>query len=226
MNSSEATDRMLVLRAQRGEPAAFGELVNRYMQRAYFAALGLVGSPDEALDLSQEAFARAFRARGRLDPERPFFPWLYQIIRRLCFNHSRDRAAHRRKLEGAGSWLADTTMGEPPADPEREFERTELREQVAREACRRSGVDVRTLRHVAVLHVKRSAHAEILDRLGLGPEHSIYLEDCGHVGQIDPLISLKRARDAGRFRDGDVALLLAAGIGYVWNAMCVRWQEE
>ncbi len=132
MNSSEATDRMLVLRAQRGEPAAFGELVNRYMQRAYFAALGLVGSPDEALDLSQEAFARAFRARGRLDPERPFFPWLYQIIRRLCFNHSRDRAAHRRKLEGAGSWLADTTMGEPPADPEREFERTELREQVAR----------------------------------------------------------------------------------------------
>lgn len=99
-------------------------------------------------------------------------------------------------------------------------------EQVAREACARSGVAPESLRHVAVLHLKRSAHEEILDRLGLGPEHSIYLQDCGHVGQADPLISLKRARDAGRFRNGDTALLLAAGIGYVWNAMCVRWQED
>ena len=80
MNTPEATDRALVLRAQGGERAAFGELVTRYMQRAYYTALGLVGTHDDALDLSQEAFARAFRARGTIDPERPFFPWLYQII--------------------------------------------------------------------------------------------------------------------------------------------------
>ena len=60
------------------------------MQRAYYTALGLVGNHDDALDLSQEAFARAFRARATIDAERPFFPWLYQIIRRLCFNHARD----------------------------------------------------------------------------------------------------------------------------------------
>ena len=123
---------MLVLRAQGGERAAFGELVTRYMQRAYYAALGLVGSHDDALDLSQEAFARAFRARARIDPERPFFPWLYQIIRRLCFNHTRDRSSHRRKLDRARSWLADTTMGEHPAHPDAETERTELREIVTR----------------------------------------------------------------------------------------------
>ncbi len=102
------------------------------MERAYYAALGLVGVHEDALDLSQEAFARAFRARGRIDPDRPFFPWLYQIIRRLCFNHTRDRRSHRQKLERAGSWLADTTMGREAASPERETERAELREQVSR----------------------------------------------------------------------------------------------
>lgn len=51
----------------------------------------LVGNHDDALDLSQETFARAFRARARIDPERPFFPWLYHIIRRLCFNHMTGR---------------------------------------------------------------------------------------------------------------------------------------
>jgi RNA polymerase sigma-70 factor (ECF subfamily) len=56
------------------------------MQRAYFGALGLVGSHDDALDLSQEAFARAYRARESIDPNRPFYAWVYQIVRRLCFN--------------------------------------------------------------------------------------------------------------------------------------------
>ena len=131
MNSSEVTDRTLVLRAQRGERAAFGELVTRYMQRAYYTALGLVGNHDDALDLSQEAFARAFRARATIDAERPFFPWLYQIIRRLCFNHTRDQRSRRQKLERVGSWLEETTMGVRPLSPERAAERAELRERVA-----------------------------------------------------------------------------------------------
>ena len=131
MNSSEVTDRTLVLSAQSGERAAFGELVTRYMQRAYYTALGLVGNHDDALDLSQEAFARAFRARATIDAERPFFPWLYQIIRRLCFNHTRDQRSRRQKLEKVGSWLADTTMGAQPLSPEKAVERAELRDRVA-----------------------------------------------------------------------------------------------
>ena len=131
LNSSEVTDRTLVLRAQSGERAAFGELVTRYMQRSYYTALGLVGNHDDALDLSQEAFARAFRARATIDAKRPFFPWLYQIIRRLCFNHTRDQRSRRQKLEKAGSWLADTTMGAQPLSPEKAVERAELRDRVA-----------------------------------------------------------------------------------------------
>ena len=98
---------ILVRRAQAGDTRAFGELVTIYMQRCYYAALGLVGTPQDAEDLSQEAFARAFRARARLDPERPFYPWLYQILRRLCFNFTRDTGNRRRKLETAGGWLVE-----------------------------------------------------------------------------------------------------------------------
>jgi RNA polymerase sigma-70 factor (ECF subfamily) len=49
----------LVRRAQAGDAQAFGLIVERHMRRAYFAALSLVGSREDALDLSQEAFARA-----------------------------------------------------------------------------------------------------------------------------------------------------------------------
>jgi RNA polymerase sigma-70 factor (ECF subfamily) len=130
------SERDLIVRAQGGETAAFGELVQRYMRRAYFGALGLVGSPEDALDLSQEAFVRAFRARGRIDPERPFYTWYYQILRRLCFNHVRDRRTRRQKLERAAIWLAEEAGTRTPApDPALAAERNESRRRV-RDAIR------------------------------------------------------------------------------------------
>jgi RNA polymerase sigma-70 factor (ECF subfamily) len=124
----EASERDLVLRAQSGDRQAFGELLKRHMRRAYFAALGLTGSHEDALDLSQEAFVRAYRARASLDPDRPFYPWLYQIVRRLCFNFLRDRKARRRRLEEATPWLADEVRGRARAsDPGHSAERAELR---------------------------------------------------------------------------------------------------
>ncbi len=123
----------LIRRAQAGDSAAFSELVRRYMRRAYYAALGLVGCHDDALDLSQEAFVRAYEARHRIDPELPFFTWLYQILRRLCFNFVRDRGLRRRKLEGAAEWLAQEAsqrIDEP--DPQRGAELSELRQRLRR----------------------------------------------------------------------------------------------
>jgi RNA polymerase sigma-70 factor (ECF subfamily) len=125
------TDRLLVVQAQSGDSRAFGELVTRYMRQAYFAAIGLVGNHDDALDLSQEAFARAFRARQTLDPERPFYPWLYQILRRLCFNFLRNRKSRAAKLVAAGGWLADEADDRAAAQsPERATERAEVRRRV------------------------------------------------------------------------------------------------
>jgi len=127
----ETADAVLVRRAQAGDNGAFGTLVERYMRRAYYGALGLVGSPEDAMDLSQEAFARAFRARDRLDPDRPFYAWLYQILRRLCFNYVRDRRNHRQKLKAAAPYLVDRASDRNAgANPEHALERTEARKRV------------------------------------------------------------------------------------------------
>lgn len=124
----EVNDNVLVLKAQAGDREAFGQLVTRYMRRAYYAALGLTGSHEDAMDLSQEAFIRAFRARASLDPDRPFYPWLYQIVRRLCFNLARDRRTRRRRLEEATPWLRDQAGARAAvSDPGRSAERAELR---------------------------------------------------------------------------------------------------
>jgi RNA polymerase sigma-70 factor, ECF subfamily len=124
-------DEALVRRARAGDVEAFGQLVERYMRRAYFAALSLVGRREDALDLSQEAFARAFRARETLDPARPFYAWLYQILRRLCFNFLRDRRSRAATLDAAGAWLAEDAARRGAADPAAAFEQAEARRRVA-----------------------------------------------------------------------------------------------
>ncbi len=94
---------------------------------------------------------------------------------------------------------------------------------VVEEAVKRSGRSLADIAHLAMLHIKPSAHRHLLDRLGLAEERSIYLSDYGHIGQIDQILSVKLAREAGRLKDGDLVVLVAAGVGYVWNALCIEW---
>ena len=90
-------DNMVVgKRLGRGVSApAFEEIVNRYMKDAYFIALGMVGNADDAEEISQEAFIRAYRHIDKLNNKRAFFPWFYQILRNLCFTHLSKRKKRR-----------------------------------------------------------------------------------------------------------------------------------
>jgi 3-oxoacyl-[acyl-carrier-protein] synthase-3 len=76
---------------------------------------------------------------------------------------------------------------------------------------------------LAILHMKRSGHVSLLQDLGLKPEQSIYLENYGHIGQFDQILSLHLALQSGQVKDGTIVCMLAAGIGYVWAANVVRW---
>jgi len=120
----------LIRQAQAGDTDAFGRLVTRYMRPAYFAALGLVGSREDALDLSQEAFARAFRARSTIDPDRPFYAWYYTTLRRLCFNFVRDRRRRAAWLTEGAEWI-DTEAVSTLEDPEHLVSRREDRRRLA-----------------------------------------------------------------------------------------------
>jgi RNA polymerase sigma-70 factor (ECF subfamily) len=85
-------DAQLMDSVQQGNPMAFRILVERYKKKAYFTALKLVGDPDDAYDLSQEAFIRIYNARRRYDKSHPFYAWFYTILRNLARNHLRKRA--------------------------------------------------------------------------------------------------------------------------------------
>jgi len=96
-------------------------------------------------------------------------------------------------------------------------------QRVVKDAVTASGAKLSEVKYLAILHMKKSAHDQVLALLGLGSEHAIYLSDYGHIGQVDQLLSLKLARDSRRLAPGDLVVLVAAGIGYVWNALCLRW---
>ena len=80
------TEQDIVERWQRGDKKAFEVLVKRHMAEAYLTALGFAGNPEDAKDLSQDAFVKAFRARRQFDPQRPFYPWFYRILKNHCLN--------------------------------------------------------------------------------------------------------------------------------------------
>ena len=66
---------------------AYQEIVVRYMKRAYYITLGFVRNPDDAMDISQESFVKAFRKIKSFNAQRPFFPWFYKLMKNLCIDH-------------------------------------------------------------------------------------------------------------------------------------------
>jgi 3-oxoacyl-[acyl-carrier-protein] synthase-3 len=74
--------------------------------------------------------------------------------------------------------------------------------------------------------IKPSGHREMLERLGLTEEQSVYLSDYGHTGEQDAMFVIKEGLKQGRLKDGDLMAIVAAGIGYVWAAGIVQWGES
>ncbi len=89
----------------------------------------------------------------------------------------------------------------------------------------KSNLERKDIDYLAILHIKRSGHKGILDTLGLTEDQTIYLEDYGHIGQIDQILSLHLALEQKKVKDGSVVCMLAAGIGYVWAANIIKWGE-
>jgi RNA polymerase sigma-70 factor (ECF subfamily) len=127
-------DERLVTRCQAGDIQAFGILVEKHKQRVYYTALGLLGSHEDALDVSQEAFVRAYRSIAKFQSRRSsFFTWYYQILRNLCFNFVRDRAKHARafsEIDARRQPLAEIV--DAGGDPSVIAERNELKAAVWR----------------------------------------------------------------------------------------------
>jgi RNA polymerase sigma-70 factor (ECF subfamily) len=127
-------DADLVERARRGDPAAFGELVDRHRTAVYRAALTVLRSHADAEDAAQDAFVSAYRHLARFRGDSAFRTWLLTIVWREAINRRRGLAAMWRRLvdravrEGAEDVLDST----PSTDrtPEQLADDRELRGQI------------------------------------------------------------------------------------------------
>ena len=89
--------------------AAWATLVSQHQDALFRLAYLMVGDADEAEDVAQEAFIRAFYALDRFDSTRPLRPWLLQIVRNLAHNR---RRSVRRYLATVGRWWQTAAMSE------------------------------------------------------------------------------------------------------------------
>ena len=90
-------------------------------------------------------------------------------------------------------------------------------------ALEKSNLERKDIDYLAILHIKKSGHLGILNTLGLTEEQTIYLDEYGHIGQVDQILSLHLALEQKKVKSGSVVCMLAAGIGYVWAANIIRW---
>lgn len=132
-----ASDERLVELTQEGSKAAFSELVRRYQDRIYNLVRRHIGNEEDALDLTQDAFIKAYSGLRKFKQASGFYTWIYRIACNVCVDHRR-----RRRLEVVGvedlrgdqektdidSW--DTLGVSADEEPERDTLREEVRVRV------------------------------------------------------------------------------------------------
>lgn len=122
----DVAERQLIVLAKSGQQEAFSALIRRYIQRVYRSAYAILRNPDDADDVAQETFVRAYRNISRFDETRPLFPWLHRIARNLSLN--RIERVNKRETK-----LPDTDMvAERSPSPEQQAIHSEELKQIRR----------------------------------------------------------------------------------------------
>src|ERR1700733_11395177 len=132
-----ATETELIREAQQGSRAAFDLLVRQYDQAVLRLALHLTGSEQDAQDIHQEAFLKAYRYLGNFRFECSFYTWIYRIVTNLCLDQLRRRKTRREDsatvLDASGEemdLLNNVSDERASANPDRELSRKVLGERI------------------------------------------------------------------------------------------------
>jgi len=121
--SHQFEDLELIHRSQAGDTEAFGELVTKYRSKLFTMACAMVGNENDAWDLAQEGFLKAWQSIHRFQGRSSFYTWLYRITINVTTDSLR-RQSRRSEVE-----LDDAIPSFLPG-PGVNFERAEIREQV------------------------------------------------------------------------------------------------
>jgi len=122
--------RSAVERARRGDRQAFSKLVRHYQRRVYLTAYRMMGNHQDADDVAQEAFVRAFKGLPRFDQRADIFTWLYRIVVNVALNHLRQR--QRRPTQSIEDYrLAPSLEQRAGGDPRRVLEFKRMAQEIA-----------------------------------------------------------------------------------------------
>jgi len=114
--SNERRDHALVERCKRGDRKALGELIGQYERPVYNAAYRILGNPDDAADITQSVFLKAFERLGQYDPKYKFFSWIYRIAINESINQlkrgKRQQPLDDREIEAGGGPEANIVAGD------------------------------------------------------------------------------------------------------------------
>ena len=137
--SVRVDDTLLIRQAQRGNTAAFEELVRQYDRAVLRLAVHLTGSQEDGQDIYQEVFLRAYVNLARFRFECSFYTWIYRIVTNLCLDHLRKKNSRGRDVTTTVSpdgeeeeVLNRMPDHRPSASPERSLVGRELRRCILR----------------------------------------------------------------------------------------------
>jgi len=135
------TERTLIRRAQRGDREAFDALVRQYDQEVLRLVLRVVRSPEEAQDLYQEAFLKAYRSLARFRLESRFSTWLYRLVTNVCFDYLRRQRTRgevqiTEKGDGEGDHAYTIADDRPGLNPEHALRAREIGRRIAKALSR------------------------------------------------------------------------------------------
>lgn len=153
-------DLSLVAECRAGRTDAFGTLVERYQDRLYPTALRLTGAVEDALDLLQDTFLRAFQKLHGFHGESSFYTWVYRIMVNLALTGRRRRLPRRFR----GGDVADAPDLSEASDPGAHLDRAE-REALVQRALDRLALDHRVV--VVMKEYDGLRYEEIAEALGV-----------------------------------------------------------
>jgi len=130
---SSADDQALVRASQRGETAAFEELVSRHRDKIYARAYSMMRNEDEAIDLSQEAWVKGWQRLNQFHGESSFGTWMTRIVINLCLDqlrkHKRQRTESIEEMDEESGGV-ERQMPVVTVNPTAGLERKELRQRI------------------------------------------------------------------------------------------------
>jgi RNA polymerase sigma-70 factor (ECF subfamily) len=165
--SAPDSDQVLVERVQAGDVAAFDDLVRKYRERLYAVIYNLTSNREDAADLTQESFIKAFSSINRFQGKSAFFTWLYRIGVNTTLSHLK-RNRFRRffslehiQEEGSNSQVLETLAAKHKS--EKGALLSELQEKL-NEALQKLSPKHRTV--VVLFEIEGLSHQEIADIVG------------------------------------------------------------